>query len=96
MKVILIIEVQELKDKIVFEKHLKNEGLTPIENEEFAYEGETTTHMYSTRAYMLDVVTTGLSKTSFHTCKMIFQVGENPMEAYIFNHEDNSFQITQA
>lgn len=96
MKVILIIEVEELEDKIVFEKHLKKEGLTPIENEEFAYEGETTTHMYSTRAYLLEVVTMGLGKTSFHTCKIIFQVGENPMEAFIFDHKSNSFQITQA
>jgi hypothetical protein len=91
----LIVEVEELKDKIKFEKYLKEEGFSPIENEEFAYEGETTTHMFSTRAYILEVVTTGLNKTSFHTCKIIFQVGENPMEAYTFNSKDGSFQGTK-
>ena len=42
MKVILIVEVEGLEDKSIFEKHLKKEGFTPVENEEFAYDGDTT------------------------------------------------------
>lgn len=92
MKVILIIDVEELEDKVLFEKHLKKEGFVPIEGEELSYEGDTTTHLNSTKAYILDVVTQSLSKTIFKTCKIIFQVGENPMEAYIFNSKDNDFE----
>jgi len=92
MKVVLIVDVEGLKDQVVFEKHLKKEGITPIEGEVFAYEGDTTTHMFSTRTFILEVVTKGLKKSGFESCKMMFQVGENPMEAYLFNHESDSFE----
>lgn len=92
MKVILIVEVEDLKDKAVFEKHLKKEGFTPIEGEVFAYEGDTTTHMFSTRAFILEVVEKGLKKSGFLTCKIIFQVGENEMEAYLFSLEKDTFE----
>jgi len=52
MKVVLIVEVEGLQDQAIFEKHLKKEGITPIEGEMFAYEGETTTHMFSTRTFI--------------------------------------------
>jgi len=91
LKVILIIDVAGLEDKVIFEKYLKKEGFTPIEGEESAYEGETTTHLENTKAYILDVVTKGLKKSDFDTCKIIFQIGENPMEAYLFNKKDDGF-----
>ena len=91
MKVIVIVEVEGLEDKIAFEKHLKKEGLTPIANEDFSYEGDTTTHMFSTRAFIHEVVEKGLKKSSFLTCKIIFQVGENPLEAYRFDTLKDSF-----
>jgi hypothetical protein len=92
MKVLLIVDVEGLKEKAVFEKHLKKEGITPIEGEVFAYEGNTTTHLFSTRAFILEVVEKGLKKSGFLTCKMMFQVGENEMEAYLFNHENDTFE----
>lgn len=91
MKVILIVEAEGLKDKIIFEKHLKKEGLTSIANEDFTYEGDTTTHMFSTRAFIHEVVEKGLKKSGFLTCKIIFQVGENPLEAYRFDTLQDSF-----
>lgn len=92
MKVVLIVDVQALNDQTVFEKHLKKEGFTPIPEEAFAYEGNTTTHLFSTRAYILEVVEKGLKKSGFLTCKIIFQVGDNPMEAYLFNLENDTFE----
>lgn len=92
MKVILIVDVEGLNEKAVFEKHLKKEGITPIEGEAFAYEGNTTTHLFSTRAFILEVVEKGLKKSGFLTCKIMFQVGENEMEAYLFNHENDTFE----
>jgi len=92
MNVILIVEVAGLTDKTIFEKHLKKEGFTPILDEEFAYEGNTTTHMFSTRAFILEVVEKGLKKSGFESCRIIFQVGENPMEAYLFDREKDTFE----
>jgi len=92
MKVILIVDVEGLNEKAVFDRHLKKEGITPIEGEAFAYEGNTTTHLFSTRAFILEVVEKGLKKSGFLTCKIMFQVGENEMEAYLFNHENDTFE----
>lgn len=92
MNVILIVEVAGLTDKTIFEKHLKKEGFAPILDEEFAYEGNTTTHMFSTRAFILEVVEKGLKKSGFESCRIIFQVGENPMEAYLFDREKDTFE----
>lgn len=91
MKVILIVDVKGLTDRDIFEKHLKKEGFTPIEGEEFAYEGDTTTHLNNTKAYILNILKKGLKKTQFKKCKIIFQVGENPMEAYEFNKKEDEF-----
>ena len=92
MHVVLIVDVEGLNDKVVFEKHLKKEGITPIVDENFAYEGDTTTHMFSTRAFILEVVEKGLKKSGFTSCKIMFQVGENAMEAYLFSHENDTFE----
>ena len=91
MKVILIIEVSELEDKVLFERHLNKEGFTPIDGEDFAYEGDTTTNINSTKIYILNVVKEALKITEFEKCKIIFQIGENPMEAYQFNKKDDEF-----
>lgn len=91
MKVVLIVDVKGLEDSTLFDQHLYKEGFVRVEGEEFAYEGDTSTGLENTKAYILDVVTNGLKKSDFDTCKIIFQIGENPMEAYIFNKKDDGF-----
>lgn len=91
MQVILIVEVLGLKNKAVFEKDLEKEGFTPIEREDFAYTGDTTTSLFSTRAYILQVVEKALKKSGFSSCKIIFQVGENPLEAFTFDLKNDTF-----
>jgi len=86
-----VLLIEGLKDQTIFEKHLKKEGLTPIVDEPFTYEGTTTTHLFSTRAFILEVVDKGLKKSGFLTCKLIFQVGENPMEAYLCDTLQDAF-----
>ena len=91
MYVILVVDVQALNDKIIFEKYLKKEGFSPVVDEEFVYEGDTTTHLFSTRAFILEVVSKGLEKSGFNACKIMFQVGNNSMEAYQFDKLHNEF-----
>jgi len=95
MKVLLIVNIKNFSDKEVFEKHLKREGFATIEGEDFAYEGEAHTHIFNTRAYILEVVSKGLSKIDFDDCSIIFQIGENPIEAYFFNKERKEFFETK-
>lgn len=92
MKVILIVDIEGLEDRVSFDQHLIKEGFSPIEDEDFAYEGDTTTHLNNTKAYIINIVTKGLKKSGFEKCKIIFQVGENPMEAYVFNKANNDFE----
>ncbi|MBV5277783.1 MAG: hypothetical protein J0647_01865 [Campylobacteraceae bacterium] len=92
MQVVLIIQAEGLENKEVFEKHLKKEGFEKVPEEDFAYEGNTTTHLFSTRAFIHEVVEKGLKKSGFKGCKIIFEVGTNPMEAYLFNQENNMFE----
>lgn len=84
MKVLLVVDIVGLKDVDTFNKHLKKEGFKQIKGENFAYEGEAHTHLYNTRAYIIDVVSKGLAKSNFTDCKIIFQIGENPMETYTY------------
>lgn len=95
MKVVLVVDVTELKDKNIFEKHLKKEGFSAILDEDFAYEGDTSTHLFSTRAFVLEVVEKGLLKSGFSACRMMFQVGANPMEAYSYNIKTKEFELIE-
>ncbi len=91
MQVILVVDVEDLKDRDTFEKHLKKEGFKAIPDESFVYEGDTTTHLFSTRAFILEVVAKGLHKSGFSACRIMFQVGNNPMEAYNFDKLQQEF-----
>jgi len=91
VQVVLVTHIEGLKDQTIFEKHLKKEGLTPIVDEPFSYEGTTSTHLFSTRAFILEVVEKGLKKSGFFACKLMFQVGNNPMEAYVFDTLQDAF-----
>ena len=91
MKVVLVVDITGLQDKDIFNKHLKKEGFKQIIGEDFAYEGEAHTHLFNTRAYIIEVVSKGLAKTDFNDCKIIFQIGENPMETYIYNKDKKDF-----
>jgi len=56
LTVTLVIDVQGLKDKSIFDKHLSKEGFTLIKDEDFAYKGTAHTHLFNTRAYIMDVI----------------------------------------
>ncbi len=95
MKVVLVVDISGLEDVEIFNKHLKREGFIEIEDESFAYEGEAHTHLFNTRAYILEVVSKGLKKTNFDDCKIIFQIGENPMEIYVYAKDKKDFILSK-
>lgn len=92
MEVILIVDALNLQNKEVFEKHLKKEGIIPIEGEDFAYSGKTTTSLVHTQTFILHVCKEALSKSGYESAKIMFQIGENPMEAYVYDHGNKDFK----
>lgn len=92
MEVIVVLEVNDLTEKEKFEKYLKKEGFNSVENEEFVYTGTSTTTIFSTKAYILGVFKEALELVTFDKCKMIFQIAENPFEAYVFDRTTNDFE----
>lgn len=92
MHVLLVVDVQDLENKELFEAHLKKEGFNPIAGEEYAYEGESTTPVFHTRAYIFQVVGKALEKSPSSHCAIMTQLGENPMESYLFDHNSKQFQ----
>jgi hypothetical protein len=96
MEVLLVIEVEGLEDKDVFEKHLKKEGFEPVEDEAFAYHGQTTTSLMNTETFILHVTKEALKQAGFFTCKVIFQVGKNPMKAFVLDKKEKDFTQVQS
>ena len=95
MELLLIIDVKGLENKEIFNKHLKKEGFSSVEGEEFVYTATSTTTTFSTKAYILEVVKVGLSKTSFESCKLIFQLDELPFQGFVFDKTTNDFEVAQ-
>ncbi len=90
--VLVVVEVKNLEDKAAFDKYLKKEGLIEIDGEEFAYKGVSSTPLFNTRAFLEDVFKKALKKgKSFDSFKMIVQLGDNPLEVYKYNKEEESF-----
>jgi hypothetical protein len=96
MEVLLVIEVEGLEDKVVFEEHLKKEGFKPVEDESFAYHGQTTTSLMNTETFILHVTKEALKKAGFFKCKVIFQVGKNPMKAFVLDKKEKDFTQVQS
>jgi len=91
MEVVVVLDVEELADRLAMEKHLKREGLRPIEGEPFAYLGQTSTDKIRTLLYLQDGVKKALHKGGFRAARMMVSIGEFPMEAYRFDRERDAF-----
>lgn len=92
MELILVIDADGLENVEVFNKHLLKEGFVPVEGEAFVYTASSTTTTFATKAYILEVVKVGLSKTQFNECKLIFQLDDLPWQAYKFDHTTHNFE----
>ena len=87
----VVAKIENLGDKTKFEKHLKKEGFNLVENEPFAYEAKSTTPIPHTRAFIHEVFSKALSKTTSKECKIILQLSSNPLEAYSYDYEHKFF-----
>ncbi len=92
LDVLVLLDVAGLEDKEKFEKHVKREGFSPVEGENFVYTAKSTTTTFSTKAYILEVFKKGLQKNSFTDANLIFLLNETPYPAYFYDKQTNDFE----
>lgn len=91
-EVVLVLQGLHVKSIDTFEKHLKKEGFSKIENEEFAYIGYATLSLMHTRAFIFDTLKNAMKLTGIKNLSFIAQMGENPLETYKYCEKDSNFQ----
>lgn len=95
IEVLVLLDVGGLENKEKFEKHIKREGFSPVEEESFVYTGHSTTTTFSTKAYILEVFKKGLQKNSFQDANLIFLLNETPYPAYHYDKKTNQFELIE-
>ena len=95
IEVLVLLDVGGLEDKNKFEKHIRREGFTPVEGEDFVYTATSTTTTFSTKAYILEVFKKGLQKNVFNDANLIFLLNETPYPAYYYDKETNDFELLE-
>ena len=91
-EVIVVVDIQGLKDRERFEKYLKKYGLNKIEGEDLAYKGESSVSIFNARAFILDTLKKALSKgggADFFSVAIL--LADNPMERYLFDSKKKDF-----
>ena len=95
IEVLVLLDVGGLEDKEKFEKHLKKEGFTPVEGEDFVYTAQSSTTTFSTKAYILEVFKKGLQKNKFNDANLIFLLNETPYPTYFYDKNTNDFELAE-
>lgn len=88
IEVIVVVEILEKKDVTNiedYEKYIKKEGFVKIE--EGAYQGYGTTGIMNIRAFIFGVFSKSFELGGFKKCKLICQIGKNPLEAYFYEEK---------
>ena len=94
IELLVVLEVEgELKNQERFEKHVKKEGFIAVEGEAFVYTAKSTTTLFATKAYILEVFKVALQKVAFEgKAKLVFLLNETPYPAYYYDNTINSFE----
>ncbi len=94
--VLILLDADGLVDKEKFEKHIKKEGFSLVEGENFVYIGKSSTTTFATKAYILEVFRKGLQKNSFSSAMLIFLLNETPYPSYYYDKTTNDFKLSKA
>lgn len=89
--VLVLLDIEGLENKEIFEKHIRKEGFKKVENEEFVYSGNSTTTYFSTKAYILEVFKKALMKSGFKSANLGFLLNENSY-SYYFDESTKDFE----
>lgn len=94
IEVLILLEIKNLGDKEVFEKHIKREGFVVVPDESYVYTGESSTTTFATKAYILEVFKKGLDKTTFDECSLVFLLNETPYPPYHYDTTTKDFELS--
>ncbi len=96
IELLVLLDIGNLKDKERFEKHLKKEGFKIVEGESFVYTAKSSTTLFATKAYILEVFKVGLQKIDFNAeANLIFLLNETPYPPYYFDKRTRSFELVE-
>ncbi len=95
IEVLVLLEVEKLEDKEKLEKHVKREGFKIVEEEAFVYTAKSSTSMFATKAYILEVFKKGLQKTNFKSANLVFLLNETPYPPYYYDETTNEFELVK-
>jgi len=95
VEALVLLDVSGLEDKQKFEKHVKKEGFEVVEGEEFVYTGKSSTTLFSTKAYILEVFKKGLQKTVFKNANLVFLLNETPYPPYYYDNTTKEFELVE-
>lgn len=96
IELLVLLDISSLDEKEKFEKHLKKEGFKTVENENFVYTAKSSTTLFATKAYILEVFKVGLQKVNFSgDANLIFLLNETPYPPYYFDKTTNSFELVE-
>ncbi len=95
MEVLVLLDVEGIEDKERFEKHVKKEGFKVVEEEPFVYTALSSTTMFSTKAYILEVFKKGLQKTVFKNANLVFLLNETPYPPYYYDNTTKEFELVE-
>ena len=90
---LVVMDVKNLRNKDLFEKHLQQEGFELVPNEKYTYQAKSTTTTFATKAYILNAFAQGLQKTTFDRCQIAFLLNETMYPTYIYDKKTHSFEI---
>ncbi len=93
IELLVLLDVAGLEDKEKFEKHVKKEGFFTVEGENFVYTAKSSTSLFATKAYILEVFKVGLQKVNFDgEANLIFLLNETPYPAYYYDKTTKDFE----
>ena len=96
IELLVLLDIAGLKDKERFEKHVKKEGFKAVEDENFVYTAKSSTTLFATKAYILEVFKVGLTKQDFQgEANLVFLLNETPYPAYYFDKNTNEFELVE-
>lgn len=95
IEVLVLLDVSALENKEKFEKYIKKEGFTTVEEETFVYTANSTTTTFATKAYILEVFKKALQKNKFNNANLIFLLNETAYPAYYYDKKSNNFELIE-
>ena len=95
IEVLVLLEVEGLKDEEVFEKFVKRKSFKAVEGEKYVYTSISSTTLITTKTYILQIFKEALEKAGFENAKLVFLLNETPYPPYVYDKNTNEFELSE-